>query len=144
MSWDGAATAITTALSGITNPVFQAVVNARPLAVPHDAYLCWWYEGDEEQQTTLTNSMIAERCKVAALWRIQESLQLRQAQEREIQTAVRAIKAALRGDSALGGNAQDLHVGNAVVSVEDIGGNRYLAAIVPFEVLNLEAETIVP
>lgn len=144
MSRQGVLDTIATHLSGVTNPTFAVVLRAEPLAIPASPLAAYYYTGDETLAETLGDVQIAERFTVRCYWRVEAAQQVRESIELEVWNANRAIQAALRGDSQLGGNCTDLKIAEATAGYLSVGGPVYRTLEIPLTVWVYESESIAP
>lgn len=111
-----------------------------------------WWDGEDTERETLGNVMVTHRFVIALAWVVRPSRALYAELEAEIIDTVRAVKAALRADSTLGGEVTDLKLSTAVRSTGPLaepvvsGGSAPVYHIVQFDVLidDYEAEVIAP
>ena len=134
MSRSGVISTIDSLLSGVSSPTFAAVYQGEPLSIPTTPIAAFWIEAHDELFTTLGDSSTTALFTIQCYWRMQTTPDVRETIEAEVWDAIVNIKIALRGDSNLSGNCTDSSPGNTEVSYEEIGGNVYRIATIPFEV----------
>ena len=81
---------------------------------------------------------------VRAYFRMQASQDVRESTELDIWDAVVNIDSALRGDSDLAGNVQDMEIGTATTAYIEIGGIVYRTIEIPLTVEIMSEVTITP
>jgi len=134
MTRAGVLSTIDSLISGVSSPTFTAVYQGEPLSIPTTPVAAFWLEAHDELFTTLGDSSTTAMFTIQCYWRMQTSPDVRETIEAEVWDAIVNIKTALRGDSNLSGNCTDSSPLDAEVSYEEIGGNVYRIATIPFEV----------
>jgi hypothetical protein len=126
-------------------PKILDVAQGSPVSV-NAAMLRYWYSGDSPAPhypggQTLTQIMVGERVNVAAYFPASDRSVLA-----GLDTWVFAIKHELKtrliGDSQLGGQCDDLEVGDAEVEYLDVGGALVVRLLIPLILDFGEAYTI--
>ena len=131
----------------------QAVIAGVPVgAADLDRAAYIWWDGEDAERETLGNIMVTHRFVIALAWLVRPSRAIYAELEAEIIDTVRAVKAALRGDSTLGGAVTDLKLTAAMRTTGPLAepvvssGSVPVYHIVQFDVLidDYEAEAIAP
>lgn len=109
-------------------------------------YATFWISGESEKSKTLGNVMVWHRYGVRIYWPRAIEDEPIERQDEDMEDAMRNVQAAFRGDSTLGGKANDLEITLADIGWVGDDGNGYPTHhILEFdlEVEDLEAEAIV-
>lgn len=141
-------TQIDTLLKTVTEPDFQAFYVGEPVQVPTKPTIAFWYVGDEPYEVapkTLGNVMVTERFRIQAYFPVIASPTIKKNVDLQIWNTVRNVKAALVGDSNLGGLVTDLDMDDATTGYFQFNSGE-VRRTVTFDLLihDLEAETITP
>ena len=144
MTTSGVLSTIDGILSAVTSPTFTAVYQGEPLSIPTTPIAAFWLTGHREDFTTLSDASTVAEFMIRCYWRLQTSADVRETVEVEMWNAIIAVKAGLRGDSALSGNAADSRPGDAQTGYIELGGNVYRHASIPFTVNIYSEATITP
>ena len=134
------------------SPPFQAVYIGEPLGLPAgvDYAAASWYVGEGEKSETMGNVMVRDLWRTRVYWRPRLAAADREALELAVWDCSRALQAAFRADSQLGGNCDDLRIGLAEgngwqeVGPLEGGVERYRVLTFDIEIWNLNAEDIDP
>jgi hypothetical protein len=145
MSRSGALSTIETILKANSDPDFDIVLRHEPLSIASgDRVACFFFSGESEKSMTLGNVMVTQDFMVRCYFRVQSSIQGRNATELELWNACRSVQTGLRADSQLSGNCSDMTIGDAEIGWTDIGGNTFRTLSLPLGLVELEAEAIAP
>lgn len=137
---------------GATTAYFEAgkVKHDRPLALsPFDRQCIFYSDGegdlpDAYRNGTLSRSFISERFVIKVFWQPAPLSGTREARTLEEWDVRRAITAALRADSQLGGNCSDLKIRSVTQEPERFGANdaEWDVLTIAFDVWDLTGEAI--
>lgn len=144
MSRAGVIDTIAAHLEAVTTPTFQAVLRTEPLKITATPTVAFSYIGDSTLQESLGDVQIEELFLIRAYWRMEQVEEYRVALELEVWNANRAIQAALRGDSTLGGNCTDLKIDEARAGYVTVAGALCRMVEIPIRVWIYESESIAP
>jgi hypothetical protein len=134
-----------TAAGTAVSPTIRDVAQGAPSAV-NAPMLRYWYQGDVPAPhfpggQTMTTIMVGERVNVAAYWPASDRAVLA-----GLDSWVRAVKHELKtrliGDSQLGGQCDDLEVGDAEVEYLEVTGALVVRLLIPLTLDFGEAYTI--
>lgn len=118
------------------------IVYGQPTSPPPNTTVAIWYAGEFEKTKTLTNVMVTEIVRIRMYWKRAESGQVKALIEGDLWTKSREIQAQLRSDSDLGGNVEDLEIGEATTGYVEISGSMQRILTIDCHVIRLEQEAI--
>ncbi len=113
MSRSGALDRIDTLLGTVSDPTFTAVLRGEPLAIAGSPTAAFWVQGREVDFLTLKDVSSITEITIRAYFRMQGSPDIREDLELNIWDAIVNIDTALRGDSDLSGNVNEIEIGSA-------------------------------
>ena len=131
-------------LGTVSDPSFGAVLRGEPLSIARTPTVAFWLTSREVSFMTLKDVSSFTQFTVRAYFRMQVSQDVRESTELDIWDAVVNIDAALRGDSDLAGNVQDMEIGTATTAYIEIGGIVYRTIEIPLTVEIMSEVTITP
>lgn len=144
MSRSGAMDRIDALLGTVSDPSFGAVLRGEPLSIARTPTVAFWLTSREVSFMTLKDVSSFTQFTVRAYFRMQASQDVRESTELDIWDAVVNIDSALRGDSDLAGNVQDMEIGTATTAYIEIGGIVYRTIEIPLTVEIMSEVTITP
>lgn len=144
MSRSGVIDRIDALLASVTNPTFGAVLRGEPMMISQTPSVAFWLSNREVDFLTLADSSSLTEFTIRAYWRLQISRDIREDVELEVWDAIVNIDSALRGDSDLSGNVNDIEIGSASTGYTDIGGVAYRTLDIPLSVQIMGEVTITP
>lgn len=144
MSRSGAMDRIDALLGTVSAPSFGAVLRGEPLSIARTPTVAFWLTSREVSFMTLKDVSSFTQFTVRAYFRMQASQDVRESTELDIWDAVVNIDSALRGDSDLAGNVQDMEIGTATTAYIEIGGIVYRTIEIPLTVEIMSEVTITP
>ena len=144
MSRSGALDRIDALLGTVSDPEFGAVLRGEPFAIAQTPTVAFWLQSRTVSFLTLKDSSTNTTFTIRAYFRMQSSRDVREDLELNIWDAAVNIDAALRGDSDLAGNVDDMEVGDATTGYTDIGGVAYRTLDIPLTVEIMGEVTIAP
>ena len=106
--------------------------------------VAFWLSSREVDFLTLADSSSLTEFTIRAYWRLQVSRDIREDVELEVWNAIVNIDTALRGDSDLSGNADNIVIGTASTGYTDMGGVAYRTLEIPLSVQIMGEVTITP
>lgn len=131
-------------LGTVSDPSFGAVLRGEPLSIARTPTVAFWLTSREVSFMTLKDVSTFTQFTVRAYFRMQASQDVRESTELDIWDAVVNIDSALRGDSDLAGNVQDMEIGTATTAYIEIGGIVYRTIEIPLTVEIMSEVTITP
>ena len=131
-------------LGTVSDPSFGAVLRGEPLSIARTPTVAFWLTSREVSFMTLKDVSSFTQFTVRAYFRMQASQDVRESTELDIWDAVVNIDSALRGDSDLAGNVQDMEIGTATTAYIEIGGIVYRTIEIPLTVEIMSEVTITP
>ena len=131
-------------LGTVSDPSFVAVLRGEPLSIARTPTVAFWLTSREVYFMTLKDVSSFTQFTVRAYFRMQASQDVRESTELDIWDAVVNIDSALRGDSDLAGNVQDMEIGTATTAYIEIGGIVYRTIEIPLTVEIMSEVTITP
>lgn len=131
-------------LGTVSDPSFGAVLRGEPLSIARTPTVAFWLTSREVSFMTLKDISSFTQFTVRAYFRMQASQDVRESTELDIWDAVVNIDSALRGDSDLAGNVQDMEIGTATTAYIEIGGIVYRTIEIPLTVEIMSEVTITP
>jgi hypothetical protein len=131
-------------LGTVSDPTFGAVLRGEPLSIARTPTVAFWLTSREVSFMTLKDVSSFTQFTVRAYFRMQASQDVRESTELDIWDAVVNIDSALRGDSDLAGNVQDMEIGTATTAYIEIGGIVYRTIEIPLTVEIMSEVTITP
>ena len=131
-------------LGTVSDPSFGAVLRGEPLSIARTPTVAFWLTSREVSFMTLKDVSSFTQFTVRAYFRMQASQDVRESTELDIWDAVVNIDSALRGDSDLAGNVQDMEIGTATTAYIEIGGIVYRTIEIPLTVEIMSEITITP
>jgi hypothetical protein len=131
-------------LGTVSDPSFGAVLRGEPLSIARTPTVAFWLTSREVSFMTLKDVSSFTQFTVRAYFRMQVSQDVRESTELDIWDAVVNIDSALRGDSDLAGNVQDMEIGTATTAYIEIGGIVYRTIEIPLTVEIMSEVTITP
>ena len=144
MSRSGALDRIDALLDGVSSPDFVYVARGEPLSISATPMVAFWLSSREATAMSCTDVSSLTEFTVRAFFRMQTSQDVRESTELDIWNAMVNIDSALRGDSNLSGNVNDMEIGTSSTGYTEMGGVAYRTLDVPLSVEILGEVTITP
>ena len=144
MSRSGALDRIDALLGTVSSPSFTAVLRGEPLAISGTPMVAFWMVRRSVSFLTLADESSETEFMIRSYFRMQASADVRETLELDIWNTAVNIDSALRGDSDLAGNVQDIEIGDMITAYTDMGGVAYKTLDVPLTVQIYGDVTITP
>ena len=144
MSRSGALDRIDTLLGTVSSPAFTAVLRGEPLAISGTPMVAFWMVRRSVSFLTLADESSETEFMIRSYFRMQASADVRETLELDIWNTAVNIDSALRGDSDLAGNVQDIEIGDMTTAYTDMGGVAYKTLDIPLTVQIYGDVTITP
>ena len=144
MSRSGVIDRIDALLASVSSPTFGEVLRGEPMMLSQTPSVAFWLSSREVDFLTLADSSSLTEFTIRAYWRLQVSRDIREDVELEVWNAIVNIDTALRGDSDLSGNADNIVIGTASTGYTDMGGVAYRTLEIPLSVQIMGEVTITP
>ena len=144
MRRSGALDRIDALLDGVSSPDFVYVARGEPLSISATPMVAFWLSSREATAISFTDVSSLTEFTIRAYFRMQSSQDVRESTELDIWNAMVNIDSALRGDSDLSGNVNDMEIGTSTTGYTEMGGVAYRTLDVPLSVEILGEVTITP
>tara|TARA_R110002020_G_scaffold77761_5_gene196217 strand:- start:6274 stop:6708 length:435 start_codon:yes stop_codon:yes gene_type:complete len=144
VSRSGALDRIDALLGTVSDPTFGAVLRGEPFSIAQTPTVAFWLQSRTVSFLTLKDSSTSTTFTIRAYFRMQSSRDIREDLELNIWDAAVNIDSALRGDSDLAGNVDDMEIGDATTGYTDIGGVAFRTLDIPLTVEIMGEVTITP
>ncbi len=144
MSRSGVIDRIDALLASVSSPTFGEVLRGEPMMLSQTPSVAFWLANREVEFLTLGDASSLTEFTIRAYWRLQVSRDIREDVELEVWNAIVNIDTALRGDSDLAGNADNIVIGTASTGYTDMGGVAYRTLEISLSVQIMGEVTITP
>ena len=144
MSRSGALDRIDALLSTVSSPAFTAVLRGEPLSISGTPTVAFWMTARRVAFLTLSDVSSDTDFLIRAYFRMQAASSVRETIELDLWNTAVNIDTALRGDSNLSGNVEDMEIGDITTAYTDMGGVAYRTLDVPLTLKIYGDVTITP
>ena len=134
LSRSGVLDRIDALLGTVSNPSFSAVLRGEPISISGTPLVAFWMVRRSVSFLTLADESSETEFMIRGYFRMQAAADVRESLELDIWNTAVNIDSALRGDSDLAGNAQDIEIGDITTGYTDMGGVAYRSVDIPLTV----------